>query len=140
MAQGRCAAHSIFNLFAGSQRGAKGGGGMTNLYALTQRDYDWFERSTITRPIAEKFAFRVDDVEGAAQVGQKLTALRPMRGIIFRYFSAFGGHERERRLRRDIPDVDSNGKESAKYIGPPDRPPLLFYPLLVEHDVYRTWL
>ncbi|MEN3335671.1 MAG: hypothetical protein V7641_5036 [Blastocatellia bacterium] len=107
-----------------------------SLYALTERDYERLARSTIPRPIADQFCFRVDDIEGATQVGQRLTAERLMRGIIFRYFSPWGGHERERRLRRDVPDASGDGK----YIGPPDRPPLLFFPLLVNDEQFRAWL
>src|SRR5436309_609747 len=97
----------------------------SNPYALTASDYEWLAWSTIPKWIADQFCYRVDDIRGAIRVGQKLTADRPMRGVIFRYYSPWGGHERERRLRRDLPDVGASGKESGQYIGPPDRPPLL---------------
>lgn len=118
---------------------------MSSVYKLTERDYEELAKSIITREIATALdIYRVDDFEGAHLVGQQLKYGRRFSGIVFRYLSPWGGHERERRLRRDFPDYelkpDGSRKDKGKYLGPPDRPPLLFFPMFMQAEHYYDWL
>lgn len=57
-------------------------------------------------------------------------------GIIFEYFHPVTGLLREYVLRRDNPDLDGNGKEKGKYLGPIGRTNMFYLP----PNCKREWL
>jgi hypothetical protein len=108
-------------------------------------DYKNLARSYISREIVLAAGIRrVDSSEGARIVGRLPNANKDYSGLLFPYPSLTTGQIREYRLRRDFPDLErkSDGtlREIAKYLGPPDRPPLLYYPLLVRHEQFLSWV
>jgi hypothetical protein len=109
--------------------------------ALTERDYKLLESSCISSKLATAAGiFRVDSFEGARIVGRKASADYDYSGIVFPYHWPGDTSAREYRLRRDSPDEelqpDGSVKESAKYLGPPGRGSMLYFP----PDVDRAWL
>lgn len=100
---------------------------------LTERDFEKLEReSWIDRDTAIIAGFkRVDSIEGAQLVGRNGPG--NYAGIaIPNVFPGPGEKPREWRLRRDQPDYeqkpDGTLKEKAKYVSPPGRSNLLFFP------------
>ncbi len=99
---------------------------------LTDFDYQNLERSFIRAEIAEQAGlFRVDSTEGAERIGRKAAAGNDYSGVIFPYFLPEDRNPREYRLRRDKPDLEEkNGvvKEKAKYLSPPGRQNMIYFP------------
>jgi hypothetical protein len=96
-------------------------------------------RSGIARELAERAALRrVDSFTGAELVGRKNRGAYG--GIIFPYRWPGEDHIREHRLRRDHPEFEDIGgghmKEKNKYLSPPGRGNLLYFP----PDVGAAWL
>lgn len=103
-----------------------------NKSRLTQIDLQKLANSFITRELAEQAGlFRVDSITGAEIIGRKATAYCDYAGIIFSYFLPEVTRPREYRLRRDNPDLEEkNGviKEKAKYLSPPGRGNIIYFP------------
>jgi hypothetical protein len=100
---------------------------------LTHKDFEVLARSFITPELAEQAAiFRVDDLEGSEIVGGKRSADIDYSGIVFSYFFPEITSRRECRLRRDNPgldaSVDGTTKEKGKYLSPPGRGNMLYFP------------
>ncbi len=114
----------IENGFAGNNK--------TKNNSLTHGDFQNFSYSFITPEIIEQAGlFRVDSVTGAERVGRTATAHNDYAGIIFPYFLPEDTRPREYRLRRDKPDLEQrNGelKEKAKYVSPPGRGNMFYFP------------
>jgi hypothetical protein len=73
--------------------------------------------------------FRVDDIDGAQMVGRK--ERDHCAGVVFPYYWPGASECREYRIRRDNPDITYEGdkrKETAKYLSPPGRGNLLYFP------------
>jgi hypothetical protein len=98
---------------------------------LSGEDYAALERSFITREIAEAAALRrVTDVEGRELVAAG-SRKGKFSGVLFPYLEPGNGRVREFRLRRDFPDLeDRDGKvrEKRKYVAPPGRGNLVYFP------------
>lgn len=99
---------------------------------LTPTDYHKFAASFITPDILEAAKiYRVDDQDGAEIVGKKPNADHDYAGVVFPYFFPETELTRERRLRRDNPDLERNAdgkvKEKAKYLSPPGRDNMIYF-------------
>lgn len=99
---------------------------------LSNNDLRELERSWITRDLAEAACLRrLSDSQARALFGIG-DRRGEYGGIGFPYFDPVGGALREWRLRRDNPDAEWGGdgslREGRKYIGPPQRPPLVYFP------------
>jgi hypothetical protein len=104
---------------------------------LTQADLASLQKCGITLEVVDAARiFRVDSLHGADIVGRAFKAGIDYAGIVFPYFLPNGDadnqHIREYRLRRDHPDheyrPDGTIKEKGKYLGPPGRSNLLYFP------------
>jgi hypothetical protein len=89
---------------------------------LTERDYQMFESSCISRKLVDTAGiYRVSSEEGARLVGRRVKANHDYGGLVFLYRWPGNANVREYRLRRDVPDEelqpDGSIKESAKYLG-----------------------
>src|SRR5262245_24519078 len=98
---------------------------------LTQADLANLEASFITPELAEVAGLRrVDSPTGAALVGQNGSS--DYSGIVFPYFLPDEDRPREYRIRRDTPDyerkTDGSLKEIKKYVAPPGRGNMLYFP------------
>ena len=111
---------------------------------LNQNDLASLIRSFITAEIAEQAKLRrVDDQEGAAIVGRSGGAGSDYSGIVFPYFlPSEPGKVRENRLRRDTPDLersnDGTTKEKGKYVSPPGRSNMIYFPPGCSHELLRN--
>ncbi|MFL6448692.1 MAG: AAA family ATPase [Bryobacteraceae bacterium] len=99
---------------------------------LLPSDIEQLARTGISPETAEgAFLRRVDSDTGASFVGRRAGS-GDYSGIVFPYIWPGEQHVREYRLRRDHPemeqDKDGHLKPTAKYLGPPDRPPKLYIP------------
>lgn len=99
--------------------------------ALTARDLTRLEKSFITPELAAQAGlFRVDSQTGAQIVGRKGGG--DYSGIVFPYYWPGEDNPREYRLRRDEPDLeqgsDGSIKERAKYLSPPGKGNMLYFP------------
>ncbi len=108
--------------------------------SLTQNDFHKLANSFINGEIAAQAnLFRVDSNTGAELMGRKATAYSDYAGIVFPYFLPEQTSPREYRLRRDNPDLEQkNGelKEKAKYISPPGRANMIYFP----QNCRKEWL
>jgi len=100
---------------------------------LTRADYDalsarWIDRDTADR----QFIRRVDCAAGAAIVGRKGRS-GDYSGFLIPYVLPGDDHVRDFRLRRDHPDMES-GKPRAKYVSPPGRSNMLYFPIGTDPD------
>lgn len=97
---------------------------------LTEQDYTVLEHSGIGRELADTALLRrVTSHEGNAIVGR--SGAGDYAGIIFPYLWPGEPGIREFRLRRDHPDIeyrDGKPREKAKYLAPPGRGILLYFP------------
>lgn len=99
---------------------------------FTNRDYQNFAASFITSEIATAAKLRrAEDIEGAELIGRKPRAGTKYSGIIFPYFIPGEDYPREYRLRRDVPDFESqedgSTKERAKYVSSPGARNMLYF-------------
>lgn len=100
---------------------------------LTEKDLEWLGKSYINAELAAQADLqRVDNIEGAEIVGRTRKAGVDYAGIIFPYIWPGEQRAREYRLRRDLPDfkkqADGKIKEEGKYLSPPGRANLLYFP------------
>ncbi len=100
---------------------------------LTERDRRWFEASFITLEMAISAGIvRVDTVDGAEIVGRQPKAGANFAGLIFPYTWPGEARPGEFRLRRDEPELeqkpDGTTKEKNKYLSPPGKGGLLYFP------------
>jgi hypothetical protein len=100
---------------------------------LTASDLLHFAHSFIMPEIIEAAAiFRVADLEGAEMVGGKRSAYKDFAGIAFPYFLPEQSDPREYRLRLDNPELelkaDGTTKEKRKYLSPPGRGNMIYFP------------
>jgi hypothetical protein len=83
---------------------------------------------------------RVDSIEGAEIVGRQPRNGHDYAGLIFPYLWPGESNPREFRLRRDQPDLeqqpDGSVKEKGKYLAPPGKANLLYFP----PDIPADWL
>jgi putative DNA primase/helicase len=98
---------------------------------LTEADYRALEGSWITRQLAEEAGVRrVSSAEGARIVGRD--GKGEYAGLVFPYRWPGETRTREYRLRRDRPDLerkpDGTLREVRKYLSPPARGNLLYFP------------
>ncbi|HEX9005431.1 MAG TPA: DUF927 domain-containing protein [Blastocatellia bacterium] len=108
---------------------------------LTADDLEWLAKSYISPELAAKAELhRVDSMSGAEIVGRTPKASADYAGIIFPYRWPGGNRAREFRLRRDHPDLelqsDGKTKEKAKYLSPPGRGNLLYFPPDTEASTF----
>ncbi len=109
---------------------------------LTDNDVESLAASFITRQVAEHAELRrVSDDEGADLVGRRRSAERSYAGVIFPYFLPGKDSPREYRLRRDQPDLertaDGTIKEKGKYMSPPGRGNMLYFPRSITENELR---
>lgn len=106
---------------------------------LTKSDLQKLERSWIDADIAAAACLRrVSDEDGRAIVGADRRR-GSMAGIVFPYLWPGTARIREYRLRRDQPDVEISGtkrKEINKYLSPPGRSNMLYFPPATD----KSWL
>jgi len=100
-------------------------------FNLSQTDLLNLKNSFINEPLARQMnLFRVDSSEGGQLVGRNGTG--DYSGIIFPYFLPGKDTPCENRLRRDNPEIERSGegelKEKYKYLSPPGRSNLLYFP------------
>lgn len=103
-------------------------------YSLEERDYRalaarWIDRTTADAALLR----RVDTFEGAEILGRNGGGR--YEGICIPYVWPGDDRVREYRIRRDHPEFE-NGKPKAKYIAPPGRGNLLYFPV----DTDPAWL
>lgn len=107
---------------------------------LTKSDLDALTRSYITPEIAKAAGLEcVDTHEGAATVGRLNKKNAPRcncAGIRIPYRLPESDVVRDWRLRRDNPEVDSNGKEINKYLSPPGKGNLFYF----TPSAKKAWL
>src|SRR2546421_322500 len=108
-------------------------------FNLTESDLEHLARSYITPELARSAGIRrVDSVEGAEIVGRRARSDEDYSGLIFPYVWPGEPHTRERRLRRDNPDLEQSGdgqiKETKKYLSPPGRGNLFYFPPQTDPD------
>lgn len=107
--------------------------------SITTSDLQMLKFCFVTEEIAIQAKLRrVDSITGAEIVGRKATAYFDYTGIIFPYFLPEQSFPREYRLRRDKPDLElqANGtvKEKAKYLSPPKRGNMIYFPPNCSND------
>lgn len=95
-----------------------------NTNGLTAEDFRQLESSYITRDLAIAAGlYRVDTHDGAEMVGKQPSAGTSYAGIVIPYFWPGFNRPFNLRLRRDKPDIESNGdgttKERSKYLAQP---------------------
>ncbi len=99
---------------------------------ITPKDVENLSQSFLTLDVMERAGLsRVDDEEGAAIVGRRRNANTNYAGIVFPYFRPGTSEVRDYRLRRDQPDlvrVEGQLKEKAKYLSPPGRSNMIYFP------------
>ena len=110
-----------------------------DLLPLSLNDLAWLEKSYINPELAaEAQLCRVDSVTGAEIVGRQQKAGVDYSGIIFPYRWPGQARPGEFRLRRDHPDLertaDGKTKEKAKYLSPPGRSNLIYFPTNTNPD------
>jgi uncharacterized protein (DUF927 family) len=114
-------------------------GKRTKAASLTQSDLNKLASSFIPPELAEQAQlFRVDSTEGAEIVGRKATAHNDYSGIVFPYFFPEDTNPREYRLRRDNPDLEQKKdgiKEKGKYLSPPGRGNMIYFPPNCRKDL-----
>jgi len=95
---------------------------------LTATDLEALAARWIPPELAEEAGlYRVDSIDGAQLVGRNGSG--NFAGLAIPYFlPGQEQHPREYRLRRDRPDLDPDGKELGKYLGPPGRSNLAYFP------------
>jgi putative DNA primase/helicase len=89
-----------------------------DLEALAAR---WIDREAAERQLLR----RVNSLEGAEVVGKRTGSFA---GLLIPNVWPGSNHIREYRLRRDHPEVE-NGKPKMKYVAPPGRGNLLYFPV-----------
>jgi uncharacterized protein (DUF927 family) len=108
---------------------------------LTQADYEWLAKSYITPELAQRAGiFRVDSVTGAEIVGRTPKAGVDYGGLVIPYTWPGEPRPRECRLRRDNPDLERDGaktKEKNKYLSPPGRANLLYFPPATDPKILQ---
>ncbi|MCG3159717.1 MAG: hypothetical protein JMDDDDMK_00732 [Acidobacteria bacterium] len=100
---------------------------------LTHTDFEKLAASYLTPEIVAAASIRrVDSVEGAEIVGRQARNGHNYAGLVFPYIWPGETRPREVRLRRDQPDLEQQPdgvvKEKAKYLSPPGRANLLYFP------------
>lgn len=100
---------------------------------ISKSDLAKFSGSYITPEIVVAAQIRrVDSAEGAKLVGRQARNGHNYAGLVFPYIWPGETRPREVRLRRDQPDLeqqpDGTAKEKAKYLSPPGRANLLYFP------------
>jgi uncharacterized protein (DUF927 family) len=100
---------------------------------LTPSDIEALSKSWITGELAERAGIRrVDSLTGAELIGRTPKANVDYAGLVFPYFWPGDTHAREYRLRRDHPDLergaDGKTKVKNKYMAPPGRGNLIYFP------------
>jgi putative DNA primase/helicase len=94
---------------------------------LTPEDFASLGARWIDRKTAERqFLRRVNGIDGGAIVGRNGAA--NYAGLVIPYVWPGTDGIRDYRLRRDHPDIE-NGKPKAKYVAPPGRGNLLYFPV-----------
>ena len=99
---------------------------------LVQSDYEslagrWIDRATADRECLR----RIDHIEGREIVGRSGGGL--FDGILIPYVLPGENYVREFRLRRDHPDWE-DGKPKQKYVSPPGRGNMLYFPICTRPD------
>lgn len=91
---------------------------MAESLALAQTDLEMFCRLGINLDLLEAAGVcRVTDAQ-ARELGLRFAPASDLRGIIFPYLDPLTGRRLTARLRRDPPEVGSNGKPQNKYLSP----------------------
>lgn len=105
---------------------------ITTTPTLTDKDFRAFEACAIPRDLILAAGLRrVDTHEGAAMVGRQSKNGADFAGILIPYLWPGDPHPREYRLRRDHPDLemkDGQAREKNKYLSPPGKGNLLYFP------------
>lgn len=109
--------------------------------SLTAADLEKLKRSYIPADLAARASItRVENTEGAEIVGRKANSHGSYAGLLFPYYWPGKKDPREYRLRRDRPPLeqqsDGSTKERDKYLSPPGRSNLLYFP----PDTFPEWL
>jgi hypothetical protein len=95
--------------------------------ALSESDLKMFARFGIEPPLlAEAHVCRVTDVEAFDSYGIRFDGDKA--GIVYPYHDPVSGARRTARLRRDNPEVDSEGKPENKYLSAWGDNPHLYFP------------
>lgn len=108
--------------------------GIGIMNSLNQKDIQSLHSSFIVERMVEEAKLRrVDDIEGADIVGRRRCAGKDFGGLVFPYFIPPDyANTREYRLRRDVPDcaqkADGSLKEEGKYLSPPGRGNMIYFP------------
>lgn len=102
---------------------------------LTEQDYKMLERSWISKAIVHAAGLRrVTSLEGGQIVGRNGSS--DYAGLIFPYIWPGETIARDYRLRRDHPELeykpDGATKERQKYLSPPGRSNLLYFPCGID--------
>jgi hypothetical protein len=105
---------------------------------LTEQDFRMFERSWISPGLADAAGIRrVTSFEGAQMVGRNGSS--DYAGLIFPYIWPGETTARDYRLRRDHPELeykaDGTTKEKQKYLSPPGRSNLIYFPCGIDPAV-----
>ncbi len=100
---------------------------------LTDQDYDRLAKRWIDRATADAARIRrVDATEGPQLVGRRDRPGSSFAGLAIPYIRLGETTVRECRLRRDSPDMeylpDGSTRETAKYLSPPGRSSLIYFP------------
>jgi putative DNA primase/helicase len=82
----------------------------------------WIDRETA----AQQFLRRVNALDGSAAIGRN--GARDFAGLLIPNVRPGADYIREYRLRRDHPEME-NGKAARKYMAPPGRGNLLYFPI-----------
>jgi len=99
---------------------------MNTTFDLNEKDLAALEASWIPAELARQAHLqRVSSLDGAAAVGRKTAD--NCAGIIFPYFWPGETSVRGERLRRDTPEVRTDGKPKDKYLAAPGRSNLFYF-------------
>lgn len=113
----------------------------TSNSGLTPSDMQKLASSYITPELAEAAGItRVDSPTGAEYVARKPSAKNNYAGLIIPYFWPGDSRPREYRLRRDNPDLEQTPeglKEKGKYLSPPGKSNLLYFPPSVQVEMLQ---
>src|ERR1035437_9455443 len=92
---------------------------MSSISTLKPSDLDAFRRLRIPPELLKTAAVcRVTDVQARENWGIRFDPGADLSGIIFPFFDPVTGHRVTALLRRDHPDLDTEGNPHAKYLPP----------------------
>ena len=106
---------------------------MNNQEFLTSADYQYFSNNFCSREFVDLFKiFRAGDERGAEMLGRKRSAYTPWDSVVFPHYDIKTGEIIEYCLKPDDPETerqpDGNEKPKYKYLFPPGRGGILYYP------------